>query len=237
MRATLLALALSLAGPAAAEPDLVSARLVAPTDRYDHAVLGDALEWGALRMDVRDCATCPQRRLQVTLPETRVFEDVEARVVDADGDGQREVMVVETDLDRGAALAIYRADGQRIATGFIGQRHRWLAPAGVADLDGDGRPEIAYVETPHLGRTLVILRLEGDRLVEIARIPGLTNHRIGDRRILSGTRDCGEGEELVLARGDWSGLVALRLQGGVPRITPVAGAARPADLARALDCR
>ena len=79
------------------------------------------------------------------------------------------------DLARGAALAIYDAQGLRAATPFIGQPHRWLAPAAIGDLDGDGRVEIAYVDRPHLRRELVFVRLEGDRVVEIARQAGLTN--------------------------------------------------------------
>lgn len=120
----LAALLLALAAPATAQ-DITSARLTDPTDRYDHGVLGDALEWGGLEMTLAD-----GRRLQVTLPEDRVFEDVEARLGDFDGDGRPEVMVVETDISLGGSLAIYDATGKRAATRHIGQTHRWLAPAG-----------------------------------------------------------------------------------------------------------
>jgi hypothetical protein len=44
------------------------------------------------------------------------------------------------------------------ATPHIGSANRWLAPIGAADLDGDGRVEIAYVDRPHLARTLRIWR-------------------------------------------------------------------------------
>lgn len=216
---------------------VTAARLTQPTTRYDHAVLGDAVEWGALELTIRDCADCAARRLTVTLPETRVFEDVEARITDADGDGRTEVLVVETHLAKGAALAIYDARGQRTATAFLGQPHRWLAPVGVADLNGDGAPEIAYVEKPHLDRVLVILRLREGRFTELARIPGLTNHRIGDSRISGGLRDCGDGAQAVLATADWSGLVAVRLRQGLPEVIPVAGDATPRAFARALACQ
>ena len=43
------------------------------------------------------------------------------------------------------------------------------------------------------------LMVEGDRVVEIARQAGLTNHRIGEDFITSGLRDCGAGAEVVLA--------------------------------------
>jgi hypothetical protein len=201
------ALALTIvAGPALAEPRILSASLTEPTDRYDHGVLGDALEWGALRLVTNTGA------VDVRLPQTRVFEDVEARLADVTGDGAPEVIVVETDMARGAALAVYGPEGKIAATPYIGQTHRWLAPAGIADFDGDGHVEIAYVDRPHLRKDLVLVRLEGDRLVETLRLPGLTNHRIGDVVISGGVRDCGQGPELILASGDWTRV--MRVRGG-----------------------
>lgn len=186
----------------------MAAELILPTDRYGHAVLGDALEWGGLRMTLAD-----GRHQRVTLPETRVFEDVEARLADVTGDGLPEVIVVETDVALGASLAVYGPVGKIAATDFIGQPNRWLAPAGIADFDGDGRVEIAYVDRPHLRKDLVFVRLDGDRLAETLRLPGLTNHRIGESFISGGVRDCGQGVELILASADWTRL--MRVQGGV----------------------
>ncbi|MGL4235589.1 VCBS repeat-containing protein [Tabrizicola sp.] len=190
-------------------PSIGSAWLSEPTDRYDHAVLGDALEWGALEMTL---ASGVLHVVTIRLPDNRVFEDVEARLADLDGDDRDEVIVVETDLARGASLAVYGPEGKIAATRFIGQKHRWLAPAGIADFDGDGRVEIAYVDRPHILGDLVFVRLEGDRLVETQRLPGLTNHRIGDDFISGGVRDCGQGPELVLASLDWTRV--MRVRGG-----------------------
>jgi hypothetical protein len=76
----------------------------------------------------------------------------------------------------------------------IGQRNRWLAPIGAADLDGDGRVEIAYVDRPHLARTLRVWRSRpGGTLTEIATATGLTNHRIGEAFITGGIRDARRG--------------------------------------------
>ena len=130
----LAALALVVAGPVLAEDQIVAVELAEPTTRYDHAVLGDTVEWGALRLTMAEGTM----RL-IRLPQTRVFEDVTARLADLDGDGQPEVVVVETDMARGGMLAVFDADGRRAATAPFGQTHRWVAPAGIGDLDGDGR--------------------------------------------------------------------------------------------------
>jgi len=197
-----------LAGPALAQtsptPRVLSADLMDPTDRYDHGVLGDKLEWGALRI------ATDQGDVIFRLPEARVFEDVEARLADVTGDGAPEIIVVETDRARGASLAVYGPLGKIAATPYIGQTHRWLAPAGIADLDGDGRVEIAYVDRPHLRKELVFVRMEDGQLVETHRLPGLTNHRIGDDFISGGVRDCGAGPELILASVDWTRVMAVR---------------------------
>jgi hypothetical protein len=196
----------------APEGEVIWADLVQPTDRYDHAVLGDALEWGGLTLTVNTCIGCAGLLLSditIALPPHRVFEDVEARVADLDGDGRSEVVVVETDLSLGASLAVYGPKGKIAATPFIGHTHRWLAPAGIADFDGEGRVEIAYVDRPHLLAELVFVRLEGDRLVETLRLPGLTNHRIGDAVISGGLRDC-DGPELILASKDWRRVMRVR---------------------------
>ncbi len=111
----------------------MAVRYDAPTDRYPHGVLGDELEWGALILEL-DSGTRVLR-----LPANRVFEDTAPRLVDLEGDGAPEVVVVESDASAGARLAVYDADGLVAATPFIGTRFRWLAPVGAADLDGDGR--------------------------------------------------------------------------------------------------
>lgn len=194
---------------------VTAARLVQPTDRYNHAILGDALEWGGMvvTQHYQNIIGPQEDTVEITLPQNRVFEDVEARVADLDGNGKAEVLVVETDVARGASLAVYDVTGRVTATPFIGQTRRWLAPLGVGDLDGGGLPEIAYVDRPHLLRELVIVQYRGRKLQEVARIKGLTNHRIGDKTITGGIRDCGQGGEAILVNADWTQIMAVRLNG------------------------
>ncbi|MCV2882577.1 FG-GAP repeat domain-containing protein [Actibacterium sp. XHP0104] len=200
--------ALALLFSGAAQAQITDARYTDPTARYDHAVLGDALEWGALEL------TTPAGKRRIVLPDTRVFEDLAPRLADLDGDGAPEVITVETDLSLGARLAVYGETGLIAATPFIGRPHRWLAPLGAADLDGDGRIEIAYIDRPHLAKLLRVWRFENGTLTLVAEKPGLTNHRIGQDFISGGIRDCGQGPEIITANADWSRVIATRFQNG-----------------------
>ncbi|WP_370229043.1 FG-GAP repeat domain-containing protein [Cognatishimia sp.] len=191
-----------------AQAEVISARYADPTDRYAHGVLGDAIEWGTLELRIKN-----KPRLRIILPETRVFEDLEPRLFDVDLDGDLEVIVIESNATQGARLAIYDENGFVAANPYIGTRNRWLAPVGAADLDGDGKVEIAYIDRPHLAKTLRIWRFENGALSEVAQKAGLTNHRIGQDFISSGIRDCGAGPEMVTADANWRSVVISRFDG------------------------
>jgi len=158
----------------------LAAWLTGPTGVYRHDILGDAIEATGIRV-VRGDGTA----FDVKLDDGAVFEDRRVRLVDVTGDGEDEMIVVRSDLDRGASLAIYGLTEPGIeplaATPPIGQAHRWLNPAAVADFDGDGRVEIAYVETPHIGGVLTILGLGIAGLTVEASDFGYSNHAIGSR--------------------------------------------------------
>lgn len=227
----LAAVLLALAAPVSAGEAISGAAYADPTTRYAHGVLGDAVEWGALVLDTTD-----GRRLRFVLPETRVFEDLAPRLADLDGDTRPEVIVVESHRDLGARLAVYGLDGLIAATPHIGQPNRWLAPIGAADLDGDGTTDIAYVDRPHLAKTIRVFSFGNGTLTEVAALPGYTNHRIGQDFISGGIRDCGQGPEMVVARADWSGVVALRRTGQGFTETQLAPSTRPQDFRAALAC-
>ncbi len=235
MRGAVLAAALSLlAGPLAAT-EITAARYDGPTTRYAHGVLGDAVEYEDLVVTLDD-----GRVVTAHWDAPMVFEDTAPRLADVDGDGAPEVITVETHAEQGARLAIWHWDGTALrhrATGdFVGQRNRWLAPAGVVDLDGDGRVEIAYVDRPHLAKTLRLFHLDGATLREIARAPDLTNHRIGWDYILGGAATCGAVPALILASGDWSKTVRLTWDGMTLRSEGL-GPWSPARAEAALRCR
>ncbi len=213
-----LAVGIWLAGQGGVAAEVVSvrdgaheARFEAPTHRYGHAIMGDLPEWGRL------CLQGPDRSACVTLPETSVFEDIAPRLYDVDSDDVPEAVVVESSFAAGAALVVYKLAGDtlvRIATPPIGTRNRWLAPAGIGDLDGDGAVEIAFVDRPHLAKRLRIWRFQNGALTHVADASGLTNHRIGEPFITGGLRDCGGGPEIITADATWSRVMTSRLSGG-----------------------
>ncbi len=230
-RGALLSLCLWLSGLTATTADTITgARFTEPTGRYAHGVLGDAIEYGALEL------TVDNKTVTIRLPSDRVFEDLAPRLVDVDLDGAPEVIAVESHASSGAQLAIYGSSGEKIAaTPHIGTRFRWLAPIGAADLDGDGKVEIAYIDRPHLAKTLRIWRYDGGSLTEIAALPGLTNHRIGEDFISGGLRDCDTRKELVLASADWSRIIGVSYNGSW-QTTDLGPLKSRKDLTLALNC-
>ena len=131
--------------------------------------------------------TAEGQRVHVELPVNRVFEDVEPRLADVNGDKTDELLVVETDVQLGASLAVYGiVEGRLVqiaATPFIGKPNRWLNPLGVGDFDGDGNADVALVATPHIGGVLRLYRLTGATLSLFAEYSGVSTHRLGSTEL------------------------------------------------------
>jgi FG-GAP-like repeat len=164
--------------------ELAWAWLASPTTRYPHASMGSPIHAGSLHLLTRE-----GREYSVTLPKQRVFEDIEPRWVDMDGDGLEEIILIEADSERGAALVSYglRASGhgkmqlQELArSSFLGLPFRWLSPVGFADFDGDGKLDIASVTTPHIGGVLTLYRYAPPRIEPFAKAMDVSNHQMGD---------------------------------------------------------
>jgi hypothetical protein len=226
------------AGEAKAEGDgVIWAYYSNATEAYGHGVLGDRIEARALRAMTPLTGPCES---MVYLGEDVVFEDVTPRIADVTGDGLNDVVVIETRLDAGASLAVYGMVGESFrklaATPHAGRPYRWLAPAGIADFDGDGVLDVAYVETPHIGGILRIWSFRDNEAREIVSAPGYSNHRVGDNFITGGLRDCGHGPELVLPDADWSRTLLAWYGGGVIESAVLAANADRETIARAMEC-
>ena len=226
-----LALVLACLATPALASGVTSARYADPTDRYAHGILGDAIEWGALLIETAD-----GRNLRLTLPQTRVFEDTEPRLADVDGDGDNEVVVVETDMRLGARLSIYDETGLISSNDYIGRTNRWLSPIGIADLDGDGRIELAFVDRPHLAKTLRVFSYAPGALELRAELPGVTNHRIGERDIAGGIRVCDDAPEMIVANARWTRVLAVSWDGSEFAVTDLGPHQNRASFAQALTC-
>ena len=217
------------AGGAAA--DAFKAAYDDPTTRYSHGVLGDAIEWGTLT--IRDKG----KVRRVRLPDDRVFEDIAPRLWDVTGDGVAEIVVIETQRNLGAQLAIYDRFGQKLAaTPHIGRSNRWLAPIAAADLDGDGHIEIAYIDRPHLAKLLKIWRYDDGELSLAAERRGFTNHRIGDASITGGLRDCAGPPELVVVSADWTNIMRVTFSEGAMTQSTLGRFDGRASIDAALNC-
>jgi len=197
----------------------VRASYAEPTNRYDHNIMGSIQGWSRLEVEVAPCSNCKSgiSTIRVDQPQSRVFEDFAPRLWDITGDGRPEIVAVESDLSKGARLVVWEvtegASGpslRRLATtAFLGTKYRWLAPIGAADFDRDGTIEIAYVEKPHLDRVLRLVRLEGNRLANVASVAGVTNHAIGQEQVESLVRTCGGVPEIIALSEDGQFVLAV----------------------------
>lgn len=162
--------------------DLVWVWLGSPTSRYPHGALGSGVHAGSLHVRVR-APDGQIRELVHELPLHRVFEDRVPRLADLDGDGRDEIIVVQADALKGAALVVHGVrEGAlvELARGpHAGSTFRWLNPVGVADFDGDGHDDIASVTTPHIGGVLTLHHYRPPELVPYARAMDMSNHRMG----------------------------------------------------------
>jgi hypothetical protein len=185
-----------------------------PTERYPHGVLGDTIEAGSLFVELKSGMVINYR-----IPDESVFEDLYPRIADIDQNGEEEVWVVRSDRSNGARLEAYVPNGNSLsflyATEPIGRGFRWLNPVGIADFNGDGNLEVAYVQTPHIGGILKVVALKGSKLVTIAQGTGFSTHSIGSTHLdLAAIADVDNdgAVEIILPNQSHRELVVISLQ-------------------------
>ncbi len=180
------------------------------TGRYRHGVLGDAIEPSILR--VTSNAGCTY---SVELGRPHVFEDIQTRLADIDQQPGDEVITIRSHQNYGAQIAVYRlGDGGLelfTETPYIGTANRWLAPIGIADFNNDGNMDIAFVDRPHLAKTLRVWTYRASELQEIVSRRGYSNHRIGEDFISGGIKTCEGKTMMITADAEWRRILASTL--------------------------
>lgn len=209
-----------------------------PTAIYGHAIMGNVQDADRLHAVIYTSPDCTE--YSVEAGPDHVFEDIAPHLVDVDRDGVPEIVAVRSSVTQGAQLAVYQLSRGAMtllaSTPYIGTRFRWLAPIGAADLDGDGAVELAYIDRPHLAKTLRIWRYRDGALTQIAAGGGLTNHRIGEEYISGGLRDCSGDPEMILATANWAQIVAVTLEDGDLQARNVGAPTDRAGFDAAMDC-
>lgn len=195
---------------------IVSARYLEPTDVYGHGAVSQG-EYARLNVTLNDGVV-----LNLSYANA-VFEDTVPRLHDFDNDGSPEVVTVVSTFDAGARVQIFTLrDGTLVPFASnppIGTRNRWLAIAGIADFNGDGIDDIAYVDRPHLAKVLRILSVERDgsevKIWELATKEGLSNHQYQSPKIEGGVRLCETQAPVILtANTNWTSVMETVWQGG-----------------------
>lgn len=155
----------------------------ATTDRYVHAVLGDAAEAASLTILDIDGATATVAT-QIMLPGDDVFEGIAPLWADVDGDGADDLVTTVSNGVMGAQLRVYRADGSVLANGPpIGQGNRWRHQLAVGAFGPGGETEIVAVRTPHIGGIVEFYRLNGASLEIVATLTRYSSHPLGSRNL------------------------------------------------------
>jgi hypothetical protein len=97
--------------------------------------------------------------------------------------------------------------------------------------------EIAFVDRPHLARTLRVFRYRDGTLEEVAAVARVTNHRIGEIDIAGGIRTCAGGLEMIVASDDWARLLAVTLRGSTLETRDIGAHRGRKSFARAMACK
>ena len=220
--------------------DIRKAWFAGPTEIYGHGILGDRIEAAML---VAEDAGGTRYEIAASADgqPKAVFEDLQPRLADLDGDGTTEIVAIRTFTNAGASIAVYGLAGGKLSllaqTPPVGLPSRWRNPSAIAEFHARPGLEIAEVVTPHIGGTLRLWHFDrhAGRLAAIADAFGFSNHFIGSRELrLSAAVDVdGDGlSELALPAADRKALQIMAFSAG--KATEVAAVELPARIDKAI---
>ena len=153
-----------------------------PTSDYPHGVLGDALE--ARSITLIDPNRKPVKIKEFKIDPADVIEGIAPLWVDLDGDGVREIIVTQSNINVGARIVVYDQEGEVIAQSDpIGQGFRWLHLIAAAQIVNDDILDLVVVRTPHIGGVLEIYELTEGKLEISTSLKGYSSHQIGSRNL------------------------------------------------------
>lgn len=192
------------------------AALTAPTERYNHGVLGDFLEAGSMTV-LRP--TPDGARVISSFPAESggVFEGLAPMWFERGG--EELLAVTESVAGLGARISVYRPNGELASAGpFIGEGMRWRHLTAAAPFGPGGETELSATLTPHMDSAAQFYDLGGGEPEIAAEVPGYTSHRIYSRNLdsaLAGDLDADGETELLMPNSSYTGLAALsRAPGG-----------------------
>lgn len=199
----------------------------AATDRYDHGVLGDAVEPSAV------VVVDPQGAVRtVAVGDDEVLEGLGPAWVDLGTDGEPELAaVVSRDAD-GARLALFDADGDRV-DGPPAGAGRWIHLVGAAFLGPDRETELVAVRAPHVLGAVEWYRQLDDRLEVVASLEGYRSHLLGSRNLDQVVLTDATGDrrtDVVVPTDDQRSLAVLTRTDDPPGAAEVARVTLPGEL-------
>ncbi|MEJ2757212.1 MAG: hypothetical protein P8046_01910 [Anaerolineales bacterium] len=192
--------------------------LVAPSDVYQHGILGDEVEAKGVAL-----VSIGEGVNRLGIFSDQVIEGIAPIWTDLNTDGIREILLTLSNRQSGAQLVVMNQEGEIIAQGEpIGTGYRWRHQIAVAPIGPNREMEIVDVLTPHIGGVVEFFRWEGDQLVKVAEISGFTSHVIHTRNLdmaFVADLDADGRLELLLTQQDLSALGILqRSESGVEMV-------------------
>lgn len=191
------------------------AALSNPTLRYEHGVLGDAVEADSMTL-IRPQGDAGFESGGFAPASGGVFEQIAPLWFEFPGIDEELLAVTESTPELATRVSVYSPDGKLAAAGpFIGESFKWRHLISAGPFGPNGEIELVDTLTPHIGGTIEFYRPNFDTgsLDIVATQTGYTSHRIYTRNVdtaRAGDLD-GDGRwELLVPNDAYTELGAIR---------------------------